>query len=137
MSISGPKPEYPNLGAYKAAFITCGFYGCIEEWIAWGMQESAEDMAARLSGYVWNMPLPSAAGVHNWKGNYLIERTCSRTDWRISPLHSGEKCGILNKLLCVPLGTELPEVLQGAPNQNMQRCRIGHNGADSKSCYLR
>lgn len=49
MSISGPKPEYPNIGAYTAAFITCGLYGWIEEWIARGMQESAEEMAALLA----------------------------------------------------------------------------------------
>ena len=42
--ICGPKPEYPNLGAYVAAFISSGLYGWIEEWFARGMQESAEEM---------------------------------------------------------------------------------------------
>lgn len=35
--ICGPKPEYPNLGAYVAAFISSGLYGWIEEWFARGM----------------------------------------------------------------------------------------------------
>lgn len=47
--ICGPKPEYPNSGAYAAAFIACGLYGWIEEWAARGMQESAEEMAALLN----------------------------------------------------------------------------------------
>ena len=44
----GPKPEYPNLGAYAAAFIFYGIYGWIEEWFARGMQESAEEMVILL-----------------------------------------------------------------------------------------
>lgn len=46
--IYGPKSEYPNLGAYFAAFIFYGIYGWIEEWISRGMQESAEEMAKLL-----------------------------------------------------------------------------------------
>ena len=46
--ICGPKPEYPNLGAYVAAFISSGLYGWIEEWFARGMQESAEEMTEML-----------------------------------------------------------------------------------------
>lgn len=48
LEICGPKPEYPNIGAYTAAFISCGLYGWIEEWAARGMQESAEKMAELL-----------------------------------------------------------------------------------------
>lgn len=44
----GPKPEYPNLGAYFAAFIFYGIYGWIEEWVTRGMPESAEEMAELL-----------------------------------------------------------------------------------------
>lgn len=44
----GPKPEYPNLGAYTAAFITNGIYGWIEEWFLRGMQESGEEMTRLL-----------------------------------------------------------------------------------------
>ena len=46
--ICGPTPEYPNLGAYVAAFISSGLYGWIEEWFARGMQESAEEMTEML-----------------------------------------------------------------------------------------
>lgn len=46
--ICGPRPEYPNLGAYAAAFISYGLYGWIEEWIARGMKESPEEMAELL-----------------------------------------------------------------------------------------
>ena len=46
--ICGPKPEFPNLGAYAAAFISYGLYGWVEEWVARGMQESPEEMAALL-----------------------------------------------------------------------------------------
>lgn len=48
VQICGPKPEYPNLGAYTAAFISYGLYGWIEEWIARGMRESPEEMAELL-----------------------------------------------------------------------------------------
>lgn len=44
----GPKPAYPNLAAYITAFFSSGFYGWIEEWVARGMQESAEEMAELL-----------------------------------------------------------------------------------------
>ncbi len=43
--ISGPKAEYPNIGAYTAAFFTYGIYGWTEEWIKRGMQESGDEMA--------------------------------------------------------------------------------------------
>lgn len=48
VSICGPKPEYPNIGAYTAAFICGGLYGWIEEWFARGSQETAEEMAELL-----------------------------------------------------------------------------------------
>lgn len=44
----GPKPEYPNFGAYTAAFIANGIYGWIEEWFSRGMQESGEEMTRLL-----------------------------------------------------------------------------------------
>lgn len=47
-AIIGPKPEYPNIGAYTAAFIFSGIFGWIEEWIMRGMQESSEAMAELL-----------------------------------------------------------------------------------------
>ena len=46
--IYGPKPEYPNIGAYVAAFMFSGIYGWIEEWISRGMQESADEMIMLL-----------------------------------------------------------------------------------------
>lgn len=46
--LCGPKPEYPNPGAYGAAFVCGGLYGWIEEWFARGTRESAEEMAALL-----------------------------------------------------------------------------------------
>ncbi|MBP3889120.1 MAG: TetR/AcrR family transcriptional regulator [Cellulosilyticum sp.] len=46
--ILGPKAEYPNLGAYTAAFIANGIYGWIEEWFLRGMQESGEEMTKLL-----------------------------------------------------------------------------------------
>lgn len=48
VQICGPKPEYPNPGAYAAAFISYGLYGWIEEWVARGMRESPEEMAELL-----------------------------------------------------------------------------------------
>lgn len=48
VQICGPRPEYPNLGAYTAAFISYGLYGWIEEWAARGMRESPEEMAELL-----------------------------------------------------------------------------------------
>ncbi len=46
---SGPKPEYDNTWAYITSFITYGTYGWIEEWVARGMQESGDEMAALLA----------------------------------------------------------------------------------------
>lgn len=46
--IMGPKPEYPNIIAYSAAFIVSGIYGWVEEWLNRGMQESADEMAELL-----------------------------------------------------------------------------------------
>lgn len=49
MDISGPKPEQTNIEAYTVAFVFNGIYGWIDEWIARGMQESAETMTALLA----------------------------------------------------------------------------------------
>ena len=40
----GPRPEYENAAAYATAFLANGVYGWIEEWVARGMQESAEEL---------------------------------------------------------------------------------------------
>ncbi|MCD8085696.1 MAG: TetR/AcrR family transcriptional regulator [Clostridiales bacterium] len=48
---SGPKSEYDNIWAYITAFITYGTYGWIEEWVARGMQESGDEMAAFLASH--------------------------------------------------------------------------------------
>lgn len=48
MDALGAKEEYPNFGAYTAAFIANGIYGWIEEWILRGMQESGEEMTRLL-----------------------------------------------------------------------------------------
>ncbi len=48
---SGPKPEYENIWAYTTAFIVYGTYGWIEEWVARGMQESGDEMAALLASH--------------------------------------------------------------------------------------
>lgn len=48
MDALGPKAEYPNFGAYTAAFIANGIYGWIEEWFLRGMQESGEEMTRLL-----------------------------------------------------------------------------------------
>lgn len=48
---SGPKPEDINMWAYTKSFIAYGTYGWIEEWIARGMQESAETMAELLTSH--------------------------------------------------------------------------------------
>ena len=45
----GPKAELENVAAYTVAFVSYGTYGWIEEWIARGMQESAEEMTSLLS----------------------------------------------------------------------------------------
>lgn len=44
----GPKPEYPNFGAYVAAYFSYGLFGWIEEWFARGMQETSEEMTILL-----------------------------------------------------------------------------------------
>lgn len=44
IGLYGPKPEYPNIGAYISAYAFYGIYGWIEEWVKRGMQESGEDM---------------------------------------------------------------------------------------------
>ncbi|TDL69353.1 TetR/AcrR family transcriptional regulator [Paenibacillus amylolyticus] len=44
----GPKPDYPNFGAYVAAYFSYGLFGWIEEWFARGMQESSEEMTFLL-----------------------------------------------------------------------------------------
>lgn len=46
---TGPQPEHENMWAYTLAFIAYGTYGWIEEWVARGMQESGEEMAALLA----------------------------------------------------------------------------------------
>ncbi|WP_019611299.1 TetR/AcrR family transcriptional regulator [Nocardiopsis sp. CNS-639] len=48
--IVGPKPEYPNFGAYLAAFFSYGLYGWIKEWFDRGMVESADEMLIWLKG---------------------------------------------------------------------------------------
>ena len=49
LSMNGAQSEDPNMWAYTKSFIAYGTYGWIEEWIARGMQESAETMANLLS----------------------------------------------------------------------------------------
>ena len=44
----GPQKEQGNLEAYFAAFMSHGLYGWIDEWLARGMDESAETMTALL-----------------------------------------------------------------------------------------
>jgi len=46
--IVGSRPEYPNFGAYLAAFFSYGLYGWIEEWFSRGMTESADEMVIWL-----------------------------------------------------------------------------------------
>ncbi|MFV0558864.1 MAG: TetR-like C-terminal domain-containing protein [Enterococcus sp.] len=48
---NGPKAEYDNMSAYVTSFMSYGTYGWINEWIARGMQESAEKMAELLSSH--------------------------------------------------------------------------------------
>jgi len=48
IAVYGPKPEYPNLSDYSSAFLFYGLYGCIEEWVARGMQESKREMVELL-----------------------------------------------------------------------------------------
>lgn len=49
IELYGAKPEQDNTWAYVVSFIAYGTYGWIEEWIARGMQESAETMSALLA----------------------------------------------------------------------------------------
>lgn len=51
ISLSGAKPEDDNMWAYTKSFIAYGTYGWIEEWIARGMQESAETMTVMLAAH--------------------------------------------------------------------------------------
>ena len=48
----GPRPEFSNHMAYATAFLAHGIYGGIAEWVARGMQESPEEMAALLANQV-------------------------------------------------------------------------------------
>ena len=45
----GPAAEDTNIWAYTKSFIAYGTYGWIEEWIARGMEESADTMAEMLA----------------------------------------------------------------------------------------
>lgn len=47
----GAKPEDDNMWAYTKSFIAYGTYGWIGEWIARGMQESAESMTTLLNSH--------------------------------------------------------------------------------------
>lgn len=49
LDLFGPKPEHNNMWAYTVAFIAGGTLSWIEEWIARGMQESAESMTKLLA----------------------------------------------------------------------------------------
>lgn len=49
LELYGTKPEQDNMTAYVVSFVTYGTYGWIEEWIARGMQESAETMSEKLA----------------------------------------------------------------------------------------
>ena len=44
-SVCGPKPEQENIQAYTNAWLACGLFGWIDEWIIRGMQESPIEMA--------------------------------------------------------------------------------------------
>ena len=48
---SGATPNDDNMWAYTKSFIAYGTYGWIDEWIARGMQESAEQMSQLLSSH--------------------------------------------------------------------------------------
>lgn len=43
--VCGPKPEQENIQAYTNAWLACGLFGWIDEWIIRGMQESPIEMA--------------------------------------------------------------------------------------------
>ena len=47
-TITTKKESLSNIEAYATAFISYGIYGWIEEWLARGMQESAEEIHALL-----------------------------------------------------------------------------------------
>ncbi|MEY8463648.1 TetR/AcrR family transcriptional regulator [Streptococcus merionis] len=49
LDLFGPKPEFDNVVAYATAFISYGTFGWIDEWVARGMQESAETMAELMA----------------------------------------------------------------------------------------
>lgn len=49
VALNGAVPEDENMWAYTKAFIAYGTYGWIEEWLARGMQESAQTMAELLA----------------------------------------------------------------------------------------
>lgn len=48
LGLFGPKPEQSNAQAYVVAFVAGGMLAWVEEWMARGMQESGEQMAAAL-----------------------------------------------------------------------------------------
>jgi AcrR family transcriptional regulator len=51
LELYGPKKDADNMVAYTMSFVAGGVLGWIEEWIARGMQESAEVMSSLLSTY--------------------------------------------------------------------------------------
>ena len=51
IELCGARAEDDNMWAYTKSFIAYGTYGWIEEWLARGMQESAETMAALLTAH--------------------------------------------------------------------------------------
>jgi AcrR family transcriptional regulator len=48
LGLFGPKPDQPNAEAYVVAFVGGGMLAWVEEWMARGMQESGDQMAAAL-----------------------------------------------------------------------------------------
>lgn len=48
LGLFGPKPDQPNVQAYVVAFVAGGMLAWVEEWMARGMQESGDQMAAAL-----------------------------------------------------------------------------------------
>lgn len=48
LGLFGPKPDQPNAEAYVVAFVGGGMLARVEEWMARGMQESGDQMAAAL-----------------------------------------------------------------------------------------
>lgn len=49
IDLYGPKEYHDNMTGYVTSFIAYGTFGWIEEWIARGMEESADKMALLLS----------------------------------------------------------------------------------------